>query len=134
VRALFFVDALANIAQLQRLPIAGHHELAEASVFLGLEFRVGGDDPRPEFANLLQQSRIANEVGNPQRRKASLLGREEISWAPDPQIDLRQFEPVIGLAKGFEAIVLFRIVGSGKATDEAWVDATADSAAKLMEL
>jgi hypothetical protein len=119
---------------LQGLSIAGHYELAEASVFLGLEFRVGGDDPRPQFADLLQQAGIAHEVGNTQRRKTSLLRREEIAWPPDPQIDLSQFEPVISLAKGFEAIVLFRIVASGKATDEARVDATADSAAELMEL
>src|SRR5947209_15396483 len=114
------------------LAVAPPQLVGQQRVLGRLEVGVGGDDRLRMDARTLEQVGILGQRRHREALKARLARAEQLALLAQPQVDLREREPVAVLRERAQALRLSRAIAHQKA--RARVRAAAHAAAQLVQL
>src|SRR5712692_2123326 len=113
---------------------AGEEHLAQAAVGGIAQLGIGGDDDLGFPPGLLEERRVADQVGDAELRQPRLARAEELARAAQLEIGLGDLEPVGGRHNRVDAPL--RVLAEGRAGEQDAVGlprSAADAPAELVE-
>src|SRR5262249_61528138 len=87
----------ATTCQAEFAAPALQESLAQPTVSVILELRIGGDDPLRFDACILEDRGVTQEIGDPELRQPRLAGTKELSGSAERKVGLGDPESVVGL-------------------------------------